>query len=55
MCQFYNSLEITILPPYVPSKVETQNPSFFANNVRELMANAMGLPMVEQVFLYDYT
>ncbi len=54
MCQFYNRMDITILPPYIPSKVEVQNPSFYAKNVRETMAAAIGLPMVDQVKPFRY-
>ncbi len=49
MCQFYNRLDIDILPPYIPSSVEARNPAFYARNVREVFSTHMGLPQVDQV------
>ncbi|KAK9866278.1 hypothetical protein WJX84_006341 [Apatococcus fuscideae] len=48
MCQFYNRLDIDILPPYIPSSVEARNPAFYARNVREVFSTHMGLPQVDQ-------
>ena len=49
MCQFWNTVEVTILPPYLPSPEEQQSPVLFASNVRRLYSEHLGLPMVEQV------
>ena len=49
MCQLYNSVEVTILPPYIPSQKEQANPRIYASNVRRLFADTLQLPMVEQV------
>ncbi len=49
MTQFQTPLDISILPPYVPSDEERSDPKLYAANVRRLYANAMGLPLAEQV------
>lgn len=50
LCQLHNSMEIEYLPVYTPSEEEKENPSLFANNVRELMAKALGLPLIDLSF-----
>ena len=47
MCQFVNHCEITLLPVYVPSEEEKKSPQLYANNVRKVMAEALGVPVVE--------
>ncbi|KXZ53015.1 hypothetical protein GPECTOR_8g383 [Gonium pectorale] len=44
MCQWRNEVEVTVLPPYVPSPEERADPRLFAANVRSLMGAAAGLP-----------
>lgn len=39
LCQFVNSMEVTRLPIYYPSKEEKDDPKVYANNIRKLMAN----------------
>ncbi|MEW5300930.1 MAG: hypothetical protein WDW36_003821 [Sanguina aurantia] len=46
--QWSNALEITILPPYTPSPEELASPRLFADNVRLVMAEGLGVPCVEQ-------
>lgn len=46
--QWSNGLDITILPPHVPSSEELSNPRLFADNVRAVMAQRMGVPCVDQ-------
>ena len=36
VCQFVNELEVTVLPPYVPSEAERSDPGLYAANVREV-------------------
>ncbi|GMH78245.1 hypothetical protein TrLO_g3437 [Triparma laevis f. longispina] len=54
MCQFYNCLEIEYLPVYVPSEDEKggdfASAKLFAHNVRNVMANAMGVPTTEHSY-----
>jgi hypothetical protein len=35
-CQWVTTLELEILPPYVPSPQEAQDPALYAANVRKL-------------------
>ncbi|KAK9807513.1 hypothetical protein WJX72_001238 [[Myrmecia] bisecta] len=48
MCQFYNRMEVTILPPYIPSEPEKADPVLYANNVRSLFAKTLKLPLSDQ-------
>ncbi|XP_034561476.1 lysophosphatidylcholine acyltransferase 1 [Notolabrus celidotus] len=45
LCQPHNPMEIEYLPIYTPSEEEKENTSLFANNVRKVMAEALGLPL----------
>jgi lysophosphatidylcholine acyltransferase/lyso-PAF acetyltransferase len=48
MCQLDNGLDVHILPPYVPSTKEVADPALYARNVRIVMAQTLGVPLVEQ-------
>lgn len=48
LCQLDNSVEVTVLPPYVPSTAERTDPRLFATNVRALYSKTLGLPLVNQ-------
>ena len=48
-CQFENRLDVTILPPYVPSEQERGSPAAYAKSVQRLYAQALGVPIVDQV------
>ncbi|XP_074843996.1 lysophosphatidylcholine acyltransferase 1 isoform X2 [Carettochelys insculpta] len=50
LCQFHNSVEIEFLPVYMPSEEEKKNPSLYANNVRRVMAEALGVPVTDYTF-----
>ncbi|XP_050364436.1 lysophospholipid acyltransferase LPEAT1 isoform X2 [Argentina anserina] len=39
LCQFANHIEVTRLPVYYPSQEEKDDPKFYADNVRRLMAS----------------
>ena len=43
MCQFVNLVDVTVLPPYVPSAAEKGDPALYAANVRALYAEAGSL------------
>jgi hypothetical protein len=51
MCQFDNCLDVTILPPYVPSEEEKASPALYAKHVQQLYAKTLELPIVDQVTL----
>ncbi|XP_028316842.1 lysophosphatidylcholine acyltransferase 1 isoform X1 [Gouania willdenowi] len=50
LCQLHNRMEIEFLPPYTPSTEEKNNPTLFADNVRKLMAKALGAPLTDLSF-----
>ncbi|KAG8442520.1 hypothetical protein GDO86_011352 [Hymenochirus boettgeri] len=50
LCQFHNFLEIEFLPIYTPSEEEKNNPALYANNVRQVMAKALGVSVTDYTF-----
>lgn len=50
LCQLHNNVEMEFLPVYTPSEEERKNPILYANNVRRLMANALGVPVTDYTF-----
>nr|XP_019600168.1 PREDICTED: lysophosphatidylcholine acyltransferase 1 isoform X1 [Rhinolophus sinicus] len=50
LCQFHNQLEIEFLPVYSPSDEERKDPAVYANNVRRVMAEALGVPVTDYTF-----
>ncbi|XP_056340113.1 lysophosphatidylcholine acyltransferase 1 isoform X2 [Oenanthe melanoleuca] len=50
LCQFHNSVEIEFLPVYTPSEEERKNPVLYANNVRRVMAEALGVSVTDYTF-----
>ena len=40
-CQFINFVKIILLPPYIPSEKEKENPRLYAENVRQIIANQL--------------
>lgn len=48
LSQFVNHLSIEILPPYIPSEIEKRDASVYAASVRDVMAKALQVPLVEQ-------
>eukprot|EP00803_Ostreobium_quekettii_P008157 evm.model.scf_3012.1 EVM.evm.TU.scf_3012.1 scf_3012:3275-11455(+) len=54
LCQFYNAVDVHILPPYMPSEAEKKDPMLYANNVRKLMADTLKAPMVEHMYNHFY-
>ncbi|KAG7378069.1 Lysophosphatidylcholine acyltransferase 2 [Phytophthora pseudosyringae] len=50
LCQVYNRLEVEILPAYYPSEREQNDPQLYANNVRDVMATALGIPTTNHAF-----
>ncbi|XP_030381302.1 lysophosphatidylcholine acyltransferase [Scaptodrosophila lebanonensis] len=50
MTQFYNRCEIEYLPVYTPSPAEIADANLYANNVRDVMARALGVPTSDYSF-----
>lgn len=51
LTQVTSSCEIEFLPVYRPSEEEKRDPKLFANNVRNVMARALGIPVSD--YTYD--
>ncbi|KAJ9595046.1 hypothetical protein L9F63_013643, partial [Diploptera punctata] len=51
LTQMHSSCEIEFLPVYTPSEAEKNDPKLYANNVRHLMAKALGIPVSD--YTYD--
>lgn len=39
MCQFGNQVSVEVLPPYIPSKQEKDDPVLYAANIRKLIVS----------------
>ena len=50
LCQFSVRARLTYLPVYHPSDKERQDPKLFAENVRNVMAEAANLPVTEHAY-----
>lgn len=48
LCQFTSEVEVTVLPPYMPSAAERADPRLYAANVRALYSKTLALPLVNQ-------
>merc|ERR1719186_360996 len=52
MCQLFTEVEIEILPTYIPSQEEIEDPQLFADNVKEMMAKTVGIPVCPKPYKY---
>eukprot|EP00794_Sanderia_malayensis_P007140 gene7140-7945_t len=50
MCQLNNNMEVEILPVYQPNEKEQADPLLYAENVRLVMAKALGVPISQHSF-----
>lgn len=48
MAQFANFMEMEVLPPIHPTPQESRDPMLFADNVRRVMGERLGVPLVDQ-------
>ncbi|XP_072947252.1 lysophosphatidylcholine acyltransferase [Epargyreus clarus] len=51
LTQVHSSCEIEFLPVYYPSEAERRDPKLYARNVRDVMAKALGVPVLD--YTYD--
>ncbi|XP_039755946.1 lysophosphatidylcholine acyltransferase isoform X1 [Pararge aegeria] len=51
LTQVHSSCEIEFLPVYYPNEDEKQDPKLYARNVRDVMAKALGVPVLD--YTYD--
>nr|XP_026248064.1 lysophosphatidylcholine acyltransferase 2 [Urocitellus parryii] len=49
-CQPFTKVEIEFMPVQVPSDAEKNDPVLFANRVRNLMAEALGIPVTDHTY-----
>ncbi|XP_012682454.1 lysophosphatidylcholine acyltransferase 2 [Clupea harengus] len=50
LCQLYTTVEIEFLPPQTPTEAEKKSPTLFAQKVRGVMAEALGIPVTDHTF-----
>lgn len=50
LTQIYTTVEIEFLPPQIPTEEEKKNPSQFASRVRDVMAQALGVPVTDHTY-----
>lgn len=43
MCQFGNTVTVEVLPVYIPSQAEKDDPALYAANIRKLIVSDLGL------------
>jgi hypothetical protein len=41
MCQFGNAVTVEVLPPYIPSQAEKDDPALYAANIRKLIVSGV--------------
>lgn len=51
LTQLHSSCEIEFLPVYYPNEEEKRNPKLYARNVRDVMARALNIPVMD--YTYD--
>ncbi|KAL8603123.1 hypothetical protein ACOMHN_059295 [Nucella lapillus] len=50
LCQFQSYLEIEFMPVYRPNQAEINDPKLFANNVRQVMAQHLKVPVTNHTY-----
>lgn len=50
LCQLHNCMEVEYLPVYYPSIEEKKDPKLYADNVRQAMAEALGVPVTDHTY-----
>lgn len=48
--QFFNSVEVTYLPPVFPTEEQSKDPERYASDVRKHMAKEMGVTMSDSTY-----
>ncbi|XP_027725345.1 lysophosphatidylcholine acyltransferase 2 isoform X1 [Vombatus ursinus] len=49
-CQLFTKVEVEFMPVHVPNDEEKSDPVLFANHVRNIMANALGVPVTDHTY-----
>nr|XP_031313362.1 LOW QUALITY PROTEIN: lysophosphatidylcholine acyltransferase 2B-like [Camelus dromedarius] len=50
LSQLFTRVEVEFMPVYIPNDQEKKNPILFANTVRIIMANALGVPVTDHTY-----
>ncbi|CAM9209298.1 unnamed protein product [Lampetra planeri] len=50
LCQLYTTVEIEFLPPHIPTEEEKKMPALLASRVRNIMAQALGVPVTDHTY-----
>ncbi|XP_052002984.1 lysophosphatidylcholine acyltransferase 2 [Xyrauchen texanus] len=50
LCQLYTTVEIEFLPPHIPTETEKKSPTKFAQSVRAVMAESLGLLVTDHTY-----
>lgn len=50
LSQLYTTVEIEFLPPHIPTEEEKKTPALFARRVRDIMAQALGVPVTDHTY-----
>jgi len=50
LCQIHTRVEVEFLPVYTPNEEEKNDPKLFAANVRQVMAEALGVPVTDHTY-----
>uniref|UniRef100_A0A8W4FPT2 EF-hand domain-containing protein n=2 Tax=Sus scrofa TaxID=9823 RepID=A0A8W4FPT2_PIG len=50
LSQLFTRVEVEFMPVYIPSDRERRDPVLFANSVRVIMANALGVPVTDHTY-----
>ncbi|KAL1007446.1 hypothetical protein UPYG_G00086860 [Umbra pygmaea] len=50
LCQLYTTVEIEFLAPVTPTEEERKKPVLFARTVRDVMAQALGVPVTDHTY-----
>lgn len=50
LCQVHTKVEVEFLPVYTPNDDEKADPKLFAANVRQVMADALGVPVTDHSY-----
>ncbi|XP_074067394.1 lysophosphatidylcholine acyltransferase 2 [Macrotis lagotis] len=49
-CQLFTKVEVEFMPVHVPNDEEKSDPVLFASHVRDIMANALGVPVTDHTY-----
>ncbi|XP_072488347.1 lysophosphatidylcholine acyltransferase 2 isoform X2 [Notamacropus eugenii] len=49
-CQLFTKVEVEFMPVHVPDDEEKSDPILFASHVRNIMANALGVPVTDHTY-----